>query len=54
MLGHSDVFLSTVGDIDLLSKALEAANRFSKRPAIEEMDAMMKKNKMSSLFGIGT
>jgi aryl-alcohol dehydrogenase-like predicted oxidoreductase len=54
VLGHSDVFLSTVGDIDLLSKALEAASRFSKRPAIEEMAAMMKKNKMSSLFGIGT
>ena len=54
VLGHSDVFLSTVGDIDLLAKALDAASRFSKRPAIEEMDAMMKKNKISSLFGIGT
>ncbi|MBM4314116.1 MAG: hypothetical protein FJ122_09380 [Deltaproteobacteria bacterium] len=54
VLGRSDLFLNTVGDIDLLAKVLDAASRFSKRPAIEEMDAMMKKNKMSSLFGIGT
>jgi aryl-alcohol dehydrogenase-like predicted oxidoreductase len=54
VLGRSDVFLNTVGDIDLLAKALDAASRFSKRPAIEEMNAMVKKNKMSSLFGIGT
>jgi len=37
-----------------LVKALDAARRFSKRQAIEEMDEMMKKNKMSSPFGIGT
>jgi hypothetical protein len=43
-----------VGDIDLLAKVLDAASRFSKRPAIEEMDEMMKKNNISSLFGIGT
>ena len=54
VLGRSDLFLNTVGDIDLLAKALDAASRFSKRPAIEEMDEMMKKNKISSLFGIGT
>jgi aryl-alcohol dehydrogenase-like predicted oxidoreductase len=54
VLGRSDLFLNTVGDIDLLAKVLDAASRFAKRPAIEEMDAMMKKNKMSSLFGIGT
>ena len=54
VLGHSDVFLSTVGDIDLLAKALDAARRFSQRPTTEEMDEMMKKNKISSLFGIGT
>jgi aryl-alcohol dehydrogenase-like predicted oxidoreductase len=53
-LGLPDVFLSTVGDIDLLAKVLDAASRFSKRPAAEEMDEMMKKDKISSLFGIGT
>jgi len=54
VLGLPDVFLSTLGDIDLLPKALDAASRFSKRPAVEEMDEMMKKNKISSPFGIGT
>jgi hypothetical protein len=43
-----------VGDIDLLAKALDAASRFSKRPPDEEMNEMIKKNKISSLFGIGT
>ena len=54
VLGRPDVFLNTVGDVGLLPKVLEAATRFSKRPAAEEMDEMMKKNKVSSLFGIGT
>ena len=54
VLGRSDVFLNTVGDIDLLAKALDAASRFSKRPPDEEMNEMIKKNKISSLFGIGT
>ena len=54
VLGRPDVFLNTVGDVELLPKVLDAATRFSKRPPDEEMDEMMKKNKMSSLFGIGT
>jgi predicted aldo/keto reductase-like oxidoreductase len=54
VLGRSDVFLNTVGDVEILPKVLDAASRFSKRPPAEEMDEMMKKNKISSLFGIGT
>jgi aryl-alcohol dehydrogenase-like predicted oxidoreductase len=54
VLGRSDVFLNTVGDVELLPKVLDAAGRFSKRPPAEEMDEMVRKNKMSSLFGIGT
>lgn len=54
VLGHPNVFLNTVGDVSLLPKVLDAASRFSKRPPGEEMDEMIKKNKMSSLFGIGT
>jgi aryl-alcohol dehydrogenase-like predicted oxidoreductase len=54
VLGRSDVFLNTVGDVELLPKVLDAASRFSKRPPDEEMNEMMKKNKISSLFGIGT
>ena len=54
VLGRSDVFLNTVGDVELLPKVLDAASRFSKRPPDEEMNEMMKKNKISSLFGIGS
>jgi aryl-alcohol dehydrogenase-like predicted oxidoreductase len=54
VLGRPDVFLNTVGDVELLPKVLDAASRFSKRPPDDEMNEMMKKNKISSLFGIGT
>jgi hypothetical protein len=54
VLGHPNVFLNTVGDVTLLPKVLDAASRFSKRPPAEEMDEMLKKKKMSSLFGIHT
>ena len=54
VLGHPNVFLNTVGDMTLLPKVLDAASRFQKRPVAEEMDEMVKRNRMSSLFGIGT
>ena len=40
MLGRGDVFLNTVGDVDLLPKVLDAANRFEKRPGQEEMEGL--------------
>jgi aryl-alcohol dehydrogenase-like predicted oxidoreductase len=54
VLGHPNVFLNTVGDMTLLPKVLDSAARFQNRPSPEEMEEMVKKNKMSSLFGIGT
>jgi aryl-alcohol dehydrogenase-like predicted oxidoreductase len=54
VLGRGDVFLNTVGDVDLLPKVLDAASRFEKRPGQEEMEGLVQRNKMSSLFGIGT
>jgi len=54
VLGRGDVFLNTVGDVDLLSKVLDAASRFQSRPTVEEMEELVRRNKMSSLFGIGT
>ena len=54
VLGRGDVFLNTVGDVDLLPKVLDAANRFEKRPGQEEMEGLVQRNKMSPLFGIGT
>jgi len=53
VLGRGDVFLNTVGDVDLLPKVLDAASRFEKRPDQEEMEGLVQRNKMSSLFGIG-
>jgi aryl-alcohol dehydrogenase-like predicted oxidoreductase len=54
VLGHPNVFLNTVGDVNLLPKVLDAAARFQKRPASEEMDEMLKKKSISSIFGLGT
>jgi aryl-alcohol dehydrogenase-like predicted oxidoreductase len=54
ILGHPNVFLNTVGDVTLLPKVLDAANRFQGLPSPEKMDEMVKRNRMSSLFGIGT
>jgi aryl-alcohol dehydrogenase-like predicted oxidoreductase len=54
VLGQPSVFLNTVGDVTLLPKVLDSATRFRNCPSPEEMDEMVKKNKMSSLFGIGT
>ena len=54
VLGRGDVFLNTVGDVDLLPKVLDAASRFEKQPGREEMEALVQRNRMSSLFGIGT
>ena len=49
-MGKEGVFLNTVGDIHLLPKVLDAVSRFSMRPADEEMAAVAKRLRMSSLF----
>ncbi len=46
------VFLNTVGDVTLLPKVLDAASRFDRRPADEEMAAMLDARRMTSLFGL--
>ncbi|MBA2775310.1 MAG: aldo/keto reductase, partial [Chloroflexia bacterium] len=37
VLGRPDVFLNTVGDVDILPKVLDAAERFASRPSDQEM-----------------
>jgi aryl-alcohol dehydrogenase-like predicted oxidoreductase len=54
VLGRGDVFLNTVGDVDLLPRVLDAADRFQSRPPAEDMEEMVRRNRMSPLFGIGT
>lgn len=53
VLGRPNIFLNTVGDVNLLPKVLDAGTRFQRRPTDEEMGELVRKTGMSSLFGIG-
>jgi predicted aldo/keto reductase-like oxidoreductase len=53
-LGIPGVFLNAAGDLSLLPKFLDAASRFARRPAEDEMAAMLDARRMTALFGIGT
>jgi aryl-alcohol dehydrogenase-like predicted oxidoreductase len=48
------VHLNTAGDLTLLPRVLEAAERFERRPPDEAMAAMAQATRMSSLFGLAT
>jgi len=50
VLGRTDVFLITVGDIQELSKVLEAAARFESQPADEEMVNLVREKGLSPVF----
>ncbi len=51
ILAQGDLFLNTVGDIDLLPKVLDAASRFDGTgPSDEEMVAMAAEQTMTPLF----
>lgn len=51
VLGRPDVFLNTVGDVDVLPRVLEAADAFRERPDEETMRALMEGQEMEPLFG---
>ena len=53
-LGLPDIFINTVGDLALLPKVLDAARRFARRPADDEMAVMVGAARMTSLFGLPT
>ena len=53
VLGRQQVFLNTVGDIELIPKVLDAAERFSARPAETAMAGQLQRMKMSNLFVTG-
>jgi aryl-alcohol dehydrogenase-like predicted oxidoreductase len=53
-LGVPGVFLNTAGDLTLLPKVLDAASRFARRPADDEMAAMLDTARVTSLFGLPT
>jgi aryl-alcohol dehydrogenase-like predicted oxidoreductase len=50
VLGIPGIFLNTVGDLQELPKVLKAADSFEKRPADEEMNAVVEEMKMQTLF----
>jgi aryl-alcohol dehydrogenase-like predicted oxidoreductase len=49
-LGRQGVFLNTVGDVDVLPRVLDAADRFRSRPSDAEMEAMVARQRMTPLF----
>ena len=50
VLGRPEVFLNTVGDIEILPKVLDAAARFEHRPSKETMDDLVGQLKLEPLF----
>src|SRR5438094_10381343 len=50
VLGRPGIFLNTVGDVELLPKVLDAAERFDSRPTDEVMDELTSRRKLVPLF----
>jgi hypothetical protein len=50
VLSHPGIFLNTVGDIRLLPKVLDAANRFEAAPSDAEMSRQIEQLDMVPLF----
>jgi aryl-alcohol dehydrogenase-like predicted oxidoreductase len=50
VLGRPGVFLNTVGDVDLLPRVLDAAERFEKRPDDAAMRALVERSDTQPLF----
>jgi aryl-alcohol dehydrogenase-like predicted oxidoreductase len=53
VLGRPGIFLNTAADIHLLPKILDAASRYAQRPDDDAMTAMLEKQYMTTLFGLG-
>src|ERR1700694_1338499 len=49
-LGRAGVFLNTAGDIDLLPRVLDAAERFEKRPTDAQMTTLLERTGTQPLF----
>jgi aryl-alcohol dehydrogenase-like predicted oxidoreductase len=50
VLGRPDVFLNTVGDVELLPKVLDAAARYDARPGDDAMDELLARRALVPLF----
>jgi aryl-alcohol dehydrogenase-like predicted oxidoreductase len=50
VLGRPEAFLLTTGDVEILPRLLDAAERFENRPADAEMDTLAARSEASALF----
>jgi aryl-alcohol dehydrogenase-like predicted oxidoreductase len=50
VLGRTEVFLNTVGDIAILPKVLDAASRYASRPSDEATDDLIARRSLVPLF----
>lgn len=50
VLGHEGIFLNSTGDVHILPRVLDAANRFTVPPSDSEMKKMVERLGMQSLF----
>jgi aryl-alcohol dehydrogenase-like predicted oxidoreductase len=50
VLGRPEVFLLTTGDVELLPRLLDAAERFQRRPSDEEMAELTARTEAGALF----
>ncbi len=50
VLGRSEAFLLTTGDVEILPRLLDAAERFERRPADEEMAELIARRQVEPLF----
>jgi predicted aldo/keto reductase-like oxidoreductase len=50
VLGNEDVFLNTAGDIHILPKVFDAANRFESRPSDEAMETLNEEQDVTPMF----
>ena len=52
VLSFRDIFLNSLGDVNILPKVLKAASSLGERPSDKEMKKMEKKMGLSSIFGV--
>jgi aryl-alcohol dehydrogenase-like predicted oxidoreductase len=50
VLGEPGVFLNSAGDLEILPRVLDAAERFASRPGEAEMAQLLSEKRLSSLF----
>jgi len=50
VLGRDGLFLNTVGDIEILPRVLDAAERFESRPSDEQMVGLLERRQLVPLF----